>query len=251
VNIYESERLLSEYLLFHYGAGADVLPYDFGPKDALDFPVRCVSQGLEPTTIPPRARALDLGCAVGRSSFELTRHCAEVVGVDYSRGFISAARQIKEKGELRFARIDEGELTTTCIARLPAEINRERVQFEPGDAMNLRDDIGQFDVLLAANLLCRLSDPAKCLRQFALLLNHGGQLIITSPGTWLEEFTPREKWLGGFERNGKRVSTLDGLKAVLEKDFALERTLNMPFLIREHARKFQWSVAQASIWTRR
>ena len=78
------------------------------------------------------------------------------------------------------------------------------------------------------------------------LVKPGGQLIITSPYTWLEEFTPREHWLGG--RDG---STLEGLEAALTKDFQLTATRDLPFLIREHARKFQWSVAQASIWIRR
>jgi len=33
-------------------------------------------------------RALDLGCAVGRSSFELAREYQEVVGIDISQTFI-------------------------------------------------------------------------------------------------------------------------------------------------------------------
>jgi 2-polyprenyl-3-methyl-5-hydroxy-6-metoxy-1,4-benzoquinol methylase len=36
-------------------------------------------------------RALDLGCAVGRSSFELTRYFDRVVGLDYSARFIQVA----------------------------------------------------------------------------------------------------------------------------------------------------------------
>jgi hypothetical protein len=28
-------------------------------------------------------------------------------------------------------------------------------------------------------------------------------------------------------------------------------TKDLPFLIREHARKFQWSVAQATLWERK
>ena len=74
---------------------------------------------------------------------------------------------------------------------------------------------------------------------------------ITTPGTWLAEYTQREYWLGGFERDGQAVTTLDGLRACLEKDFELNATKDLPFLIREHARKFQWSVAQASTWRRR
>ena len=79
----------------------------------------------------------------------------------------------------------------------------------------------------------------------------GGQLILTSPYTWLEDYTPRENWLGGNARDGKPRRTLDGLKGELAQSFELTRTLDLPFLIREHARKFQWSVAQASVWRRK
>jgi hypothetical protein len=74
--------------------------------------------------------------------------------------------------------------------------------------------------------------------------------VITSPYTWLEEFTPRGNWLGGLECDGRRVTTRDGLQAALAADFELVAVKDLPFLIREHARKFQWSVAEATIWRR-
>jgi hypothetical protein len=80
------------------------------------------------------------------------------------------------------------------------------------------------------------------------LLGAGGRLVVTSPCTWLAEFTPRENWLGGFERKGKRVRTLDTLKEILSPHFELLSRKDLPFLIREHARKFQWSVAEATVW---
>ena len=43
-NPYESERLLAEYLLFHYGKPQEILPYPFGPDSALDFAVRVVTE---------------------------------------------------------------------------------------------------------------------------------------------------------------------------------------------------------------
>ena len=64
---YDSERALSEYLLFHYGGQADRIPVSLAA--ALQFPVRCVKECLDATLLPFQARALDLGCAVGRSSF--------------------------------------------------------------------------------------------------------------------------------------------------------------------------------------
>ncbi len=88
---------------------------------------------------PPQARALDLGCAVGRSSFELARRCSEVIGIDYSQSFISAATKLRDAGELAYARTDEGPRTTPLVARVPAEIDRARVTFEHGDAQSLRE----------------------------------------------------------------------------------------------------------------
>jgi len=250
VNAYESERLLSEYLLLHYGAPSDILPYDFAPRDALGFPARCVTSCLDASRLGEHSRALDVGCAVGRSAFELARFCEQVIGIDYSHRFIEAARLLRRSGTLLFERIDEGTLTTQCVAAVPSGIDRERVQFETGDAMNL-PDLGAFDIVLAANLICRLSDPARFLLATPRLVKPGGQFILTSPYTWLDEFTPRENWLGGFEREGNRVTTLEALQGLLEPHFTLTGRRDLPFLIREHQRKFQWSVSEATVWIRR
>ena len=251
MNIYETDKLLAEYLLFHYGTPEEVLPPADGPRGALGYPERCVGECLDPARLPAGARALDLGCAVGRSTFELARHCGEVIGIDFSRRFIAAANAICAEGGIDYSRADEGALTTPCRAVVPPEIDRSRVRFAVGDAMNLHAGLGRFDVVLMANLIDRLSAPLRCLERLAGLMNPGAQLIITSPCTWLEEFTPRENWLGGFTRDGQRVTTRDGLRAALAGAFDLVATRDLPFLIREHARKFQWSIAEATIWQRR
>ncbi|MEA3187953.1 MAG: hypothetical protein QOD99_1783 [Chthoniobacter sp.] len=248
---YDSERALSEYLLFHYGTSAEILPYAFGPREAIGFPVRCVSECLDQQSLPARARALDLGCAVGRASFELARHCSEVIGIDSSQSFIRTAAQLKKAGRLGFNRIDEGALTSRCVAEVPHDLDRTRVHFEIGDALRLRSTLGAFDVVLAANVLCRLSEPAKLVLNFPQLVRTGGQLIITSPYTWSREFTPSANWLGGYERDGHRYETFATLEKFLANDFSFLRSRDLPFLIREHARKFQWSVAHASVWIRK
>lgn len=251
MNIYETDKLLAEYLLFHYGAPEEVLPQAGGPREGLDYPARCVRECVDVARVPAGARALDLGCAVGRSTFELARHCAEVVGIDYSRRFIAAADVLRAEGRLNFLRADEGALTTPCRACVPPEIDRQRVTFEIGDAMDLHPDLGAFDVVLLANLIDRLCEPLRCLAQLPRLVSPGGQLVITSPYTWLEEFTPQANWLGGCERDGQRVTTRAGLEAALRPHFDLVGMRDLPFLLREHARKFQWSVAEATIWRRR
>src|SRR5690349_9821624 len=84
MNPYETDKLLNEYLLFHYGSAEDILPWPDGPRGALDYAVRCVSECVDGAALGPGTRALDVGCAVGRSSFELARLCGEVIGVDWS-----------------------------------------------------------------------------------------------------------------------------------------------------------------------
>jgi putative 4-mercaptohistidine N1-methyltranferase len=248
-NYYDSERGLAEYLLFHYGPIP--LPRGFSESGALEFPARCVSQCLDVSLLPANARALDLGCAVGRSSFELAQSCAEVIGIDFSKRFIELANHLRVRGSIRFKSIEEGELQQTRTARVPRHIDRQRVKFEVGDATKLRGDLGKFDVVLAANLIDRLSQPRKLLDRLPSLLHPGGQLILASPYTWLASYTPRQNWLGGFARGRRSVKTFDTLQKILSPHFKLTKRLDLPFLLREHARKYQLGISEASVWVRR
>jgi putative 4-mercaptohistidine N1-methyltranferase len=251
LNPYETKALLSQYLLFHFGEPEEILPYLSGPVSGLRYPARYVQHCVDRRRLPAHARGLDLGCGVGGLTFELARICDEVIGIDFSRRFISAARELQRRGRLRYDRIEAGVLTTPRTARVPDSIDRSRVTFEVGDATALRDDIEQFDVVIMANLLDRLRDPMRCLRRLAKIVEPRGQLVISSPYTWLEDYTPRAKWLGGIVRRGRRLDTHDSLVQALGGDFKLERRIDVPFTIRDHARKFQWAVADATVWVRR
>lgn len=46
-NVYETEKLIGEYLIFHYGTEDELLPYGFGPKDSLEFPSRCALECIK------------------------------------------------------------------------------------------------------------------------------------------------------------------------------------------------------------
>jgi putative 4-mercaptohistidine N1-methyltranferase len=244
-DLYETEQIVREYLFFHYGKPEAILPWPDGPHAALHYPVRCADLVLEHAQA--RNRALDLGCAVGRSSFALAAHFEQVLGIDYSQAFVDAANRLNAEGAIKLSYPVEGELEQEVRIEMAPATN---LSFMRGDACALPEDLGRFDAVLMANLICRLYDPAACLARLPDLVNPGGIALITTPCTWLEAFTPREKWMGGWIRDGQPVQTLDGLKAALEGPFILEKTTNLPFLIREHARKFQWSVAEASVWRR-
>ena len=96
-NPYESAQLLGEYLLFHYGKKEEVLPWPNGPVEALGFTKRTVESLIDEKSFNANSRALDVGCAVGASSFVLGKYFGDVLGVDFSQTFIDAANSLKEK----------------------------------------------------------------------------------------------------------------------------------------------------------
>jgi len=240
--IYETDKLLAEYLLFHYGAAEEILPCvagaPAGMRDALDFPLRTVAGFSAGET----ARGLDLGCAVGRSTFEMARSCTEVIGIDFSNAFIRAAETLRRGETIRYQRLDEASLTTPLDARAPERTDAARIRFMQGDAMNLPVDLGCFDRVHAANLLCRLPQPERLLERLPSLVSPGGELVLATPCTWLEEFTPRGNW--------PPRGTLEWLGEMLSPHFSLLCASEEPFLIRETARKFQWTVSLLTVWRR-
>jgi putative 4-mercaptohistidine N1-methyltranferase len=201
----------------------------------------------------PCRRAADIGCAVGGASFRLADRFEEVWGFDLSAKLVEAARTLKQTGELRYRRRDEGELSTDLVARIESPLARERAHFRQADACALPPELHDFDAVLAANLLCRIPSPRTFLARLGGargLVRRGGILVIASPFSWMEKFTPREVWLGGVEENGRRRRSEDGLAEALPDFERLDRR-ELPLLIREHARKFEYIVPLVTVWRKR
>ena len=65
---------------------------------------------------------MEVGCAAGRTSFELSRGFDSVLGVDISQAFVDKCNEIKRMGQTEYWLPGEGELGETKIAHLPPEI---------------------------------------------------------------------------------------------------------------------------------
>jgi 5-histidylcysteine sulfoxide synthase/putative 4-mercaptohistidine N1-methyltranferase len=245
-NTYETDELISQYLEFHYGNEYFGVP---------NYPKTCIDMIFQLLDNNPCRRALDIGCAVGRSSFELARQFDFVDAVDFSTRFIRNAINLCEHGEVKYLITDEGELSTVKsfkLADLQLGDKINNIEFTQGDACNLKDKYNNYDLVFAGNLIDRLYEPKKFLADITKRINVGGLLVIASPYTWLEEYTQKEHWLGGFKENGENLTTYDGLERFLSANFeAVGEPHNVPFVIRETARKFQHTVAQLSVWRRR
>lgn len=252
MNLYETDRYLSEYLLFHFAEPQQILPWADGPQASLGFTRRTVQAGLRHLVEGEKhGKALDLGCAVGGSAFVLAETFSEVWGIDYSHRFIEAANTLAGGGALAFERFDEGGLTTSLMVG-PLPFNGlDKLRFEQGDAMNLRPDLGAFDFVHAANLLCRLKEPMRLIQRLPSLVRPGGLLVLATPCSWLEEYTPKDHWLGGRVEHGIPTRTVERLRHLLAPSFVEVECRDEPFLIREHERKYQWSVSAVTVWRRR
>jgi len=242
---YETDKLLAEYAEFHYG------DQYFGVRN---FSQSLVELALEALADKPKGRALDLGCASGRATFELARVFDQVTGVDFSARVIGQGVQLARGESLRYAIAEEGELVTyksRSLADLGLAETRTKVEFFQGDACNLKPVFSGYDLIFAANLIDRLYNPAKFLNSIHERLNLGGVLLLASPYTWLEEHTPKTEWVGGFKKDGENYTTLDGLHALLNKHFRLiQAPQEIPFVIRETKRKFQHTLSEVSCWER-
>lgn len=245
MNPYESDSLLREYLLLHFGNAEETFGNLPGPREAVGFAQRSVSELIDTSLLGADARALDVGCAVGGACFELARYCSSVLGIDYSRGFIDAASALAESGDIESAALVEAGRLQPFTARVPADVDRSRTRFAVGDATALDPGLADFDVVLAANLICRLPQPQKFLDRLPTLVKSGGQLLLTTPFTWLDDYTPPELWLG-LERPG-----IEDLTDLLSPHFELKDSKDLPFVIREHARKFQYGVPLGTRWIRK
>jgi 5-histidylcysteine sulfoxide synthase/putative 4-mercaptohistidine N1-methyltranferase len=242
---YETDKLLSEYAEFHYGDEY------FG---VANFSKSLVELAIEMIGDKPRAKALDIGCASGRASFELATHFDLVTGIDFSARFIGQGVLLASGETLRYTLTEEGELVqykSRSLADLGLQTVKDKVEFFQGDACNLKPQLHGYDFILAANLIDRLYNPAKFLNSIHERLNVGGMLMLASPYTWLTDHTPREDWIGGLKKDGESFTTFDGLKMHLSKHFKLlQQPIEVPFVIRETKRKFQHTLSEVTFWER-
>ncbi|MGK2905644.1 MAG: 5-histidylcysteine sulfoxide synthase [Desulfuromonadales bacterium] len=243
--MYETDDAVAQYCDAHYG------PEKFGVEN---FSAQLAKICTEAMKDRPKNRALDLGCAVGRASFELAKHFNSVTAIDFSARFIRIACQLLEKGVIHYQLPEEGEIVSFHEKRLndfALAGTSAKVEFSQGDAHNLKPQFTGYDLVLAANLLDRLYDPARFLSAIHQRIKPGGLLVIASPYTWLEEFTDKDNWLGGKRRSGEPFTTLQGLQEQLAPHFhMLGEPRDIEFVIRETARKFQHTVSQLTIWER-
>ncbi len=250
--LYETDQLVTQYLDFHYWDAASGSGMA-APLGVPNFPRACVEATMPWVPADRRRRCLDVGCAVGRSAFEFARHFEHVDAIDFSARFIQSGVRLQQGDEVLYEIPVEGELTVSrgvALDRIGLAADGAKVLFMQGDACNLKAIFTDYDLVFAGNLIDRLYDPGLFLAEIHRRILPGGLLVITSPYTWLEEYTPPAKWIGGRREHGEPLSTRAGLARALADTFALVHVQDVPFVIRETARKHQHTIAEMTVWRR-
>ncbi|MDX1347801.1 MAG: 5-histidylcysteine sulfoxide synthase [Thiomicrorhabdus chilensis] len=251
---YETDNSVSQYCEFHYGDEY------FGVPNFARAYARLAKKAVEQDRDfegRDDLKVLEVGCSVGRASFELAKHFAQVTGLDFSARFIQVANQLKESGNVLYTIPREGEIMEfkeSTLADLGLADHAHKCEFLQQDATNLKPIFSGYDMIVAVNLIDRLYEPKKFLETIHQRLNDGGLLLLASPYTWLEEYTAKEHWLGGYKdvHSGENVTTLEGLHAILDMEFDLVKApFDLPFVIRETQRKFQHTMSEVTLWKKK
>ncbi len=146
------------------------------------------------------ARALDLGCAAGRTSFDLAARCPDalVLGIDLDPGLLRMAHAAA-RGHVSYPRRRIG----LVYDRRRFEVSlagAERVDFWACDALALPFAPGAADVAAALNLLDCVPEPRRLLASLAACVRPGGRVLLATPYDWSTRATSPEHWVGGHSQ---------------------------------------------------
>ena len=217
-------RHLSHYAVDHWGE------FDPDPWPGVGAIGRLMDVVFE-TQAPRRGgRAVDLGCSVGRSTFELAaRTDGLVLGIDLNLSMLRLAAQALRTGQVSYPRRRVGMVFDRRTH--PVQVaDPERVDFWAADAMALPlvDDIA--DNVLSLNLLDCVPNPGAHLQSIGTLLNPEGVAWLATPYDWSTGATQVQGWIGGHSQRGDDAGSpvarirqmltpaVTGLELVAERD---------------------------------
>lgn len=196
-----NRQSLSVYAFDHYG--------DFDPeKEALETVspgsiLNLVRKGLDAIGDTPAGPVIDIGCATGRTSFELAEASDGIVlGVDLNFDMLRTAARILEDGIVKYPRRRVGMVYDR--REFPASfMNAVNVDFWVCDAVALPFKNGCFQLATSFNVIDCLGSPREHLNELARILADGGRTIIATPYDWSATATPVEAWLGGHSQRAE------------------------------------------------
>ena len=202
---------LSSYAFSHYHdlAPPELQEPGFLPNSLLQLLEHALALAAESSATPPAGPILDLGCAVGRTTFELAQRSEELVlGIDLNFSLLRLAARLLHSGEIAFPLRRVGLVYQRQAFAIPWE-GRERIDFWACDATALPFRANRFARALSLNLLDCLRSPYDHLLELERLLRPGGEALLATPYDWSASATPVEAWLGGHSQRTAQQGASD------------------------------------------
>jgi len=207
--------------------------------------LRLLHRGLDLLGDVPSGPVLDMGCSVGRTSFELATQTQDlVVGMDLNFSMLRVASKALREGRIRYARRRVGLVYDR--RDYPVDLaGADRVDFWQCDALALPFPNKHFGLITSLNLLDCLSYPVSHVHHLAELMRMGGRTLLATPYDWSPGATAVEAWIGGHSQRGPELGASEvfmrrlleggeGMTGVGLKILAEDR--NVPWAVRLHSR---------------
>jgi|688.fasta_scaffold05755_5 SAM-dependent methyltransferase/uncharacterized protein YbaR (Trm112 family) len=187
---------LSSYAFDHY--------QDFKAEDSkapvTSSIVDLLEKGLQDLAPLPAGPILDVGCSVGRTSFELAqRFRTPVLGIDLNFSMLRCAHQILRERKIDYDLRRVGGVYDRISHPVQFE-NSDLVDFWICDAMALPFGEGISPFVNCLNVLDCVSSPVNLLISIARVMQFGGSILLSSPYDWSPSATPVEAWIGGHSQ---------------------------------------------------
>ncbi|WP_323588819.1 5-histidylcysteine sulfoxide synthase [Aliarcobacter butzleri] len=175
-NFYESDESISSYCDLYYGEDNLYTNY-------VDL-LRPYLKDLK------NSKALDLGCCVGRTSFELAKIYDEVLGIDFSANYINIGVKLKLYDFVNYKIKKEDktfEERAISLKDFDLEKVKDKVSFMQGDACNLKEIYKDFDLIFYSSLIDKLYYPKKFLEDVSRRINKNGFFVFLSSHNWFNK----------------------------------------------------------------
>lgn len=175
-NFYESDESISSYCDLYYGKDNLYTNY----VDLLKPYLKDLKN----------SKALDLGCCVGRTSFELAKIYDEVLGIDFSANYINIGVKLKLYDFINYKIKKEDktfEERAISLKDFDLEKVKDKVSFMQGDACNLKEIYKDFDLIFYSSLIDKLYYPKKFLEDVSRRINKNGFFVFLSSHNWFNE----------------------------------------------------------------
>jgi SAM-dependent methyltransferase len=188
---------------------------------------------------------LELGCSVGRYTFEIARMSKLVVGLDLRFRPVFEAARFQRQGVVKYNRRVRGR-----------KFEEVQTNFEPtdnalflvGNALDPPFLKESFDLVAGLNLLDNIKLPRILLGQMNALLRSGGILILGSPYEWRLDICELTEWL-----ETEKMDAAETVRSILEGkvfpeygfDYILESEEDIIWPLKNHDR--YWSLFRANL----